>query len=189
MERALPPLLQRWGNVITPQSVHRDPRGEPAGFSLARSRLVLSQFSPLVSQFDSHAVPTEESHKRRGSTSGRQAPRSFENEFPGCEPVARGNYSFWRLGSTVGLNAAATEFTCYALEWRATHVENFFVWKLQHFLNLKYIVSITQGKTNNKFIAILNNFLSSDIITTSSKGKESDVLLCEIWSLVMVRNQ
>ena len=58
--------------------------------------------------------------------------------------------------------------------------------KLRHFLSFKYIFKCNAGETNDKFINSWS-FLSSDIIPTSSKEKESDELLYTIRSLVMVR--
>ena len=59
-----------------------------------------------------------------------------------------------------------------------------------NFSNIFSVLSIFKypGETSNKFITS-QYFLSSDITRTSSKGKESDELLCTVWSLVVVRNQ
>ena len=53
--------------------------------------------------------------------------------------------------------------------------------------NIFSVLSITQAKQIINLL-LLNNFFS-DIVPTSSRGKESDELSYTIWSLVMVRDQ
>ena len=67
------------------------------------------------------------------------------------------------------------------------HVENFLSQNCNIF-SISSIFKYNPGKANNKFITS-RSFLSSDIIPTSSKGKESDESLHTVRSLVMVRNQ
>ena len=77
------------------------------------------------------------------------------------------------------------------LRWHATHVENF----LSKNWNISSVLSVFKynpGKTNNKFIKLVNNFYP--VISYRRVQKESDVvtrfiILYTVRSLVMVRNQ
>ena len=80
----------------------------------------------------------------------------------------------------------------------ATHVDNFFVPKLQYFISIKYIyfnvyniicnifIKYNLGKSNNNIIYYFS-VISIQRYHTDVVQKESDELSCTVWSLVMVR--